>query len=573
MAYDRQREDIDALVEESADSYEPFTFADPNQIMKTFNPALANGSMTMAGWQEEVNTFVSGNHGQITPDRNNQLFFHLVAANGSGKDSMVIAALCVYMAMTQVRSRSIVTSKSVTQLRKQTEPNVKMLCEQVNKKLGQKVFLCRNGHYFCYNTGAEIVLFCTDEEERAEGFHPWSDKPDAMLMIIANEAKSIGDNVMDALGRCTYTHWVEISSAGKRQGKFYRSYEQSLDWSDLRKWNREQMVSRKITSYDCPWKTEKVIEKDAIIFGRNSAVFRSKHLSEFCAEADAYVISESEIDLSINERHKKLDFGMDLHVGCDAAQGGDLNAMYAFDENMYLDRMRFSLEDTVEAAKIIREWLDIWWENGLKPEAVTVDDGVASKPIFDMVRKHEYPDPDNPGQTYCRWADIVGCRNQSKAIGEKGVFGNRGAQNYFKFKKLVHLITWPREWTKKSIPLKQLLSRQYVQKGADERLYLQPKREIPRGESPDDADAIVLAFSQADVTKILKAKEVESPQVKRNVRSTMPQSTGSIIVIAGAPPKNLAAAMEAITYGDYDGELSMHTKQTRDLIPSLSIDD
>ena len=211
MSYDRTREDIDKLVEEASSDYTPFSFVDPNQVLQTFSPAINSGEISLHPWQEEVNTLLSGNHGDINFSKDSPLKFHLVAANGSGKDSMVIAGYAVWQAMTQVRSRCIVTSKSVSQIRGQTEPNIRMLCEQINKKFeptGQKIFLLRKGHYFCFNTGAEILAYVTDEEQRAEGFHPWPDAPGSKLSIIINEAKSVEDEIARAFARCTYTQRI-----------------------------------------------------------------------------------------------------------------------------------------------------------------------------------------------------------------------------------------------------------------------------------------------------------------------------------------------------------------------------
>ena len=255
-------------------------------------------------------------------------------------------------------------------------------------------------------------------------------------------------------------------------------------------------------------------------------------------------MSEAEITLSLNDPPAKIELGIGYHAGVDAAQGGDMNSVYLFDENLFVDRIRFSLEDTTVAARQIADFLDIWYTRGLKAVHVVVDDGVASKPIFDMVRNYEYPDGLN-GETVKRWANMIGVRNQSPAIGRKDTFGNRGAQNYFNFKKICHLVRYGKGWNLKSIPIKQLLSRQFQQKDGRERLYLQSKKEINKGESPDDADAIVLAFSIVDIDKFLAAKVPTAPTVARRLGVSMPARS------AGVTPAQLQM-MENLTYKGFN---------------------
>ena len=54
------------------------------------------------------------------PTDKTPLYYNLVAANGSGKDQVVISAFAVWFCLSKVRSRCVITSSSYEQLKDQT---------------------------------------------------------------------------------------------------------------------------------------------------------------------------------------------------------------------------------------------------------------------------------------------------------------------------------------------------------------------------------------------------------------------------------------------------------------------
>jgi hypothetical protein len=60
------------------------------------------------------------------------LYYNLVAANGSGKDQVVICAFAVWFCLSKIRSRCVITSSSYEQLKDQTFKYIKNVCEEIN---------------------------------------------------------------------------------------------------------------------------------------------------------------------------------------------------------------------------------------------------------------------------------------------------------------------------------------------------------------------------------------------------------------------------------------------------------
>ena len=68
------------------------------------------------------------------PTDKTPLYYNLVAANGSGKDQVVISAFAVWFCLSKVRSRCVITSSSYEQLKDQTYKYIKNICEEINVK-------------------------------------------------------------------------------------------------------------------------------------------------------------------------------------------------------------------------------------------------------------------------------------------------------------------------------------------------------------------------------------------------------------------------------------------------------
>jgi hypothetical protein len=145
----------------------------------------------------------------------------LCTPNGAGKDSVVIATLALWWISVHRRGRVVITSRDARQIDEQTMPALR----RYRAKFREWRFLERSVET---PTGGRIVLFTTDEPGRAEGFHretraDGSANREGPLLMIANEAKSIGDDIFTAFDRCTFDGLLYASSPGPKVGRFYES--------------------------------------------------------------------------------------------------------------------------------------------------------------------------------------------------------------------------------------------------------------------------------------------------------------------------------------------------------------
>jgi hypothetical protein len=116
----------------------------------------------------------------------------------------------------------------------------------------------------------------TDTSGFVEGLH---DAPGSPAALLVDEAKSVDDNVLDALERCSTSYRLFMSSTGAAFGRFY-----------------EVMTSRahlwrtfRVTSAMCPHVNKAAIEADRQNLKAN--VFAIKHDAEFLYDAGESMIS------------------------------------------------------------------------------------------------------------------------------------------------------------------------------------------------------------------------------------------------------------------------------------------
>lgn len=421
----------------------------------------------------------------------------LSAANGSGKDMIIIAAAAVWFALTGVRNRVIITSSSFDQTKFQTEVHIRELVKRVNKRFGT-LFRFNQFHYLVPELGSEIKLFATDEAGRAEGYHPF---PGGRMMLIMNEAKSIKEELFDALSRCTgYSHWLEISSPGPRLGHMYRAASNASAYPnpvDL-----GMYYFRKVTAYECPHIPKAHIQAMAYDKGEDSPWFKSSILAEFSD-------FDEPIAIPCNTWDKCFNFpctpqGNDIAIGLDLAAGGNENACFVRRGNRVIHFFAFRQEDTVFAANMIDKQLEPWKGTDYVFRA---DDGGVSHAINDMLRTKGWR--------------ILRTNNQSQAYNPKEYL-NLGAQFYFHVKRLMErndiILPGARNRESPTPPLypevaklrEQLTSRRYKGEDSTQGKYaLEPKEK--GANSPDRGDAFVLCFSSFHARKLEEKKE-EGPK-------------------------------------------------------------
>ncbi len=480
------------------------------ELLAFFDKAINEGTVVLHPWQIEEGEKLS----RIKPTSHHPHKFALCAANGSGKDAFVIAPFALWFILCKKRSRVIITSSSGVQLTNQTEAYISGLAEKVNNwsiaNLGQTILKVNKRHIVCHLSGSEIILFATDEEGKAEGYHPL--EPNAEMAIIVNEAKSVAPEIFRALKRCTgYNYWLNISTPGEPLGDFYNSYN---NWPH----------KRRITFFDCPHQSREEFDSDLKELGEFSPHFRSKWLALFTFVGGKYVLSHERLEkLRVKIKHNLIkSFGNEIRIGLDIAlsTNGDETVISYFIGNKQNKQITCRIKDATLLADFIEKaWLDTL-KIDKKHENIYSDDGGVGRAIIDILRRRG-------------WL-INRVLNQS-APKNKKQFRNRGAEIWNKFNRLVEegviiLLDDDKLYS-------QLASRKYKESTAGiDKLCLQSKQEmLAEGlPSPDRGDAAVLAFSNIKVSDFLdEFIEDEAKKVKNDSHRMTVEELEETIVYNG----------------------------------------
>lgn len=422
-------------------------------------------------------------------DEHNAYKLCLPAANGSGKDQYLIAPFAVWFALVGCRNRTIITSASHDQLKSQTAPGILYIIDAVNR-LFPGTFRTVEFHYVCTLTASEIKLFATDEEGRAEGYHPWHG---GRMAIIINEAKTV--RMFNALRRCTgYSYWLEISSPGPKSGDFYQSSLVAICHPALPILNH--YYHRRISAYDCPH-----IPKAHIDTMRDTMTpewFQSSVLAEFSEVGESIVVTST---MLVELRAALVQpSGEDIGIGLDLAAGGDENSCYVRKGNTIIHQFHFRQRDTTITDQQIDTELAPW--KALE-YSFNADDGGIGRAIIDNLAKRGWR--------------ITRRLNQSPAY-NKREFLNLGAEMYFHLRRLImrHLIFIPNE----PVFNKQIVSRYYGRQDITGKFKLESKPDSRARNkfSPDRADAFVLCFFS-----YRPAISAEAPAVQSRTARTLEQ--------------------------------------------------
>lgn len=418
------------------------------------------------------------------PTSQHPLKYALVASNGSGKDQFVIAPFAIFFIGSKIRSRVILTSSSGTQLTSQTENYIKDLALKINETAGEEVFRVRQRYIKCRWTGSEIRMFATDEEGKAEGYHPLD--PGAEMCIIVNEGKSVTEEIHKALKRCSgFNYWLEVSSPGEPKGFLYHAF---TTWS----------LARRVTSYDCPHISISEIEDDKVLYGESSAYFRSKHLALFTSIGGNTIIPLEIINRLLENppSFKLVGAKWVKRIGIDLSAGRDELCFSESTGNKQTFELTWKETDTtISADKII----SLLKQRGIPKdyEFIFADDGGVGHAIIDMLVKRGW--------------NIKRIHNQSPAI-NKRQFGNRGAEAYDRVKRLFEESLFdPTGMSEKCIA--QLTNRKIKEKLEGAKVFLQSKKDAKAHgfESPDRADAFILSLTGLSIEDFLESAKTEQP--------------------------------------------------------------
>ncbi len=484
LTYPADVQDFDGpLASNKSGTWETIPFESPFELMYFFTPHLQEGRSTFHPWQIEVTEALA----KAKPTALKPYRLALCAANGSGKDSYVVAPFVIWFALTKIRSLTIVTSSSGGQLTAQTENLIASLARTINTFFGEPIFKITKRFIKCLKSGSEIRLFATDEEGKAEGYHPFPDEPDAEMAIIVNEAKSVEPKIFRALSRCTgYNYWLNVSTPAEPIGDFHYSFN---NWPN----------SRRVTAFDCPHISPEHIENLRKQYGEHSTIYRSQVLAEFASVGGETVIDQDHlnkcIELSKKGLIKPTKFGK-VKVGLDVAAGRDENAGEAIHGNTRAKNLYFVEKDTTITEERISRWLDgLYLLYGKHNVEIYADDGGVGHGILDHLRK--------------RGHDITRVLNNQRAFDHKQ-FGNRGTEMWYNMRRVIeecilHLpLNTNSDDTEDMKLYKQLAYRHFKRNETSGKIVLMSKSDEKGegGNSPDRADALALALSSTDYSII-----------------------------------------------------------------------
>lgn len=480
------------------DRWQALDFSDPAECFLFFNSnfSVSSGQL-LHSWQIDIHEALAA----CKPTDKAPLKICLRAANGSGKDSIIIAGFVVWFILCKIQARAIITSSSGTQLTSQTENAIRNMCENVNKMFGCEYIRIRQRYYKCRGSGSEIRLFATDEAGKAEGYHPMV--PGAEMAIIVSEGKSVNDEIHQALRRCTgYNYWIEVSTPGASKGFFYKI---ANDWLNVELKDIPKVITKpgnysiRVTSYDCSHLPIGDIEEDKKDFGEHSAIFRSKHLALFTSLDGEYVIPMELVEQLQKNPPAYNIIGWEDRVGIDLAAGGDENVVTITNGNkVKLEKWFRETDTTITATKIEQILKDAGIDK--KHKYIYADDGGIGHSIIDMLVRDGW--------------SINRVLNQWPAFNKKQ-YGNRGAENWYRVKRFFEEgLLDIRGLSDKT--LKQISSRRYKQGSSGARIFLERKSEAKSNgdESPDRADAYILSLSGLTQDRFAEAKTSDKPTLK-----------------------------------------------------------
>jgi hypothetical protein len=192
----------------------------------------------------------------------------VVAPNGSGKSQRVVAGAILYWLSVHPKGKVVFTTRDSKQLANQVWP---ALLTHKAKFPESWNWVTSPHHRISTHTGGSALLFTTNDEGRAEGWHK-GDDIDAPLLIIIDEAKSVPDRIYSATDRCTFNARLEVSSPGKKAGRFYEGVKRN---------GGDGRIVVRVGLADCPHIPQSKIDSIKAEHGEDSPFTRSTLYGEF----------------------------------------------------------------------------------------------------------------------------------------------------------------------------------------------------------------------------------------------------------------------------------------------------
>jgi hypothetical protein len=217
-------------------------------------------------WQEDAVTPL-----EFAAYGSNIVQISVLAPNEGGKSSRIVAGGACYWLAMHAKGTVAITTKDGKQLKEQVIPAIE---EQVSKFEGWHSV--QSPYYrVTTSTGGRIIAYTTEDAGRVEGFHG---KPDAPLLYIVDEAKSVPEKIFDGIDRCGFQALIYASSGGMvRSGTFYDSHHGEL---------ASQFIKVRAGLTDCPHIAQSKIDRIIAKHGIDAPFTRSSLFGEFMEQSD-----------------------------------------------------------------------------------------------------------------------------------------------------------------------------------------------------------------------------------------------------------------------------------------------
>jgi phage terminase large subunit len=405
----------------------------------------------MYGWQHELCRAVERG------SQEERIRVALSAPNGSGKSSVCVAVSILNWLRRYPRGKVVLTTADAKQIDSQIMPAVKKHTAKFPawEFLGRSIRTPEGGMFFA---------FTTDESSRCEGHHAG---PDAPLLIIIDEAKSVENEIFQAFDRCSFSVLMMVSSPGLKMGRFYDAFTLHRD---------RYIFTQQVGLKDCPHISEERIQDVIETYGQNAPFVRSTIYGEFMSEDETTPMAVSYERLrNLLECPPHARITQEKTAFCDFAAGGDENVLAIRSGNKLLELIAWRDRDTTAA---VGRFIIEFRRHGLRAHQIWGDAGGLGHPMCDMLR--------DAGWAINRFDFGAKARNDQ-------LYANIGTEVWGKLARQIDkgeivLINDP-------TLISQLTTRKllYDQRG---RVRLEPKDVLrARGlKSPDRADAVACAF-------------------------------------------------------------------------------
>lgn len=393
--------------------------------------------------------------------------------NESGKSSIVIPLIILRWLDRYPRSKVVLTSADSRQLDSQL---MRALQSYRHPHLVHWEFLARS---IRTNQGGMMMAFTTDEPSRVEGHHG---RPGQPLLMIVDEAKSVPNQIFEAIDRCGYAVLVVISSPGLRSGNFF----------DCFSTNRNSHICFEIALTECPHISKEKITDMIEKYGEDHPLVRSSIFGEFMdlADGEAFVVPFNSLMALVNNPPHARISKHEYAAFCDFAVTRDENVLAIRSGNKLMQLVAWHGTDT---PSILGRFIMEFRKFGLKPDQIWGDSGGLGLPFCDMLRDAGWP--------------INRFSFGAKAVDDERYI-SRGAEAWHSFAARVlrgelALINDP-------VLIAQLTSRKTVI-DARGRLGIEKKDDMSaRGvKSPDRADAVIGAFTHGVLNFATYAKRMD----------------------------------------------------------------